>query len=98
MVHVGTPPPSGKVQNLERELRKCLVDSFKKTDEDFLRQASQATPTWKDGSTVAAVLVLDDVLYSGYLGDSRAVLCRRLADGRLGFVHLTKDHHPSNVS
>ena len=54
----------------------------------------------QDGTTVAAILVLDDTVYSGNLGDSKAVLCRKSASetGKLSFVHLTKDHNPSNVS
>ena len=49
---------------------------------------------------MAAILVLDDTIYSGNLGDSKAVLCRKSATekGKLSFVHLTKDHNPSNVS
>ena len=39
----------GKVQNLDREVKKCLLESFKKTDEDFLRLAADASPSWKDG-------------------------------------------------
>ena len=56
-------------------------------------------PLLQDGSTVAAVLVLDDVVYSANLGDSKAVLCRRSASNQdqLSFVPLTKDHNPSNV-
>ena len=54
----------------------------------------------QDGTTVAAILVLDDTIYSGNLGDSKAVLCRRSVTekGKLSFVPLTKDHNPSNVS
>ena len=54
----------------------------------------------QDGTTVAAILVLDDTVYSGNLGDSKAVLCRRSTTekGKLSFVHLTKDHNPSSVS
>ncbi len=95
---------SGEIQNIDREIKKCLVDAFKKTDEDFLQRASAATPSWKDGSTVAAVLVLDDTVYSANLGDSKAVLCRKVAGegrtkgNRLSFVPLTKDHNPTNVS
>ncbi len=48
---------------------------------------------------MAAILVLDDVIYSANLGDSKAILCRRVPseDGRLTFVHLTKDHNPTSV-
>ena len=44
-------PPSlkGNVHNLDREVKKCLLESFKKTDEDFLRKAADASPSWKDG-------------------------------------------------
>ena len=54
----------------------------------------------QDGSTVAAVLVLDDLIFSANLGDSKAILCRRSAsdENQLSFVHLSKDHNPSNVS
>ena len=54
----------------------------------------------QDGTTVAAILVLDDTVYSGNLGDSKVVLCRRSTTekGKFSFVHLTKDHNPSSVS
>ncbi len=90
----------GGIQNIDRELKKCLMDAFKKTDEEFLQKASTTTPSWKDGTTVAAVLVLDNTVYSANLGDSKAVLCRRVEDGddKFSFVPLTKDHNPTNVS
>ena len=39
--------PIGEVQNLDREVKKCLMEAFKKTDEDFLLKASAASPSWK---------------------------------------------------
>ena len=89
---------TGEVQNLDREVKKCLIEVFKKTDEEFLQKASSATPSWKDGSTVAVVLVLGDTVYSANLGDSKAVLSRRSKEGKLSFVPLTKDHNPLYVS
>uniref|UniRef100_UPI00358E80F1 integrin-linked kinase-associated serine/threonine phosphatase 2C isoform X2 n=1 Tax=Myxine glutinosa TaxID=7769 RepID=UPI00358E80F1 len=87
--------PKGEVANLEKEIKKCLVDTFKKTDEDFLKQASSQKPVWKDGSTATCVLVVDDVLYIANLGDSRAVLCRSNEDGKNRMaVTLSKDHTP----
>lgn len=93
--------PRGEVASLGKEMKKSFIEAFKKVDEEFLRKASEAKPSWKDGSTVAAVLVLDDVVYSANLGDSRAVLCRRSTSSnedkdKLSFVTLTKDHNPSN--
>ena len=37
----------GEVQNLDREVKKCLIEAFKKTDEEFLQEATAAKPTWK---------------------------------------------------
>lgn len=91
-------PIPGEIQNLDREVKKCLVDAYKKTDEEFLQKASAATPKWKDGSTVVTIVVLDDTIYSANLGDSKAVLCRRSKEGKLTFVPLTKEHTPSIVS
>ena len=30
---------SGNVEQVEKEMKKCFVESYKRTDEDFLRQA-----------------------------------------------------------
>ncbi len=38
---------AGDVQNFDREMKKCLVEAFKKTDEEFLQKALEAKPTWK---------------------------------------------------
>ncbi len=35
------------VQNLDREMKKCLIEAFKKTDKEFLHKASAASPSWK---------------------------------------------------
>lgn len=37
---------AGEVQNLDKLVRKCLVDAFRQTDEDFLKKASSQ---WVDG-------------------------------------------------
>ena len=88
----------GDVQNIDREVRKCLIDAFKITDNNFLLNASNASPSWKDGTTAVAILVLDDVIYVANLGDSKAVLCRESDSGKLSAVKLTKDHSPVDVS
>jgi hypothetical protein len=35
------------VANLGREVKKSLVEACKKVDEEFLRKATEAKPTWK---------------------------------------------------
>ncbi|KAM4589138.1 integrin-linked kinase-associated serine/threonine phosphatase 2C isoform 2-T2 [Fundulus diaphanus] len=92
--------PTGYNENLDRLLKKCLLDTFRQTDEDFLKKASSQKPAWKDGSTATCVLVVDDTVYAASLGDSRAVLCRveaAVADGQKKSVTLalSKEHNPT---
>ncbi|KAM3615830.1 uncharacterized protein V6R79_008442 [Siganus canaliculatus] len=63
--------PSGETENLDKLIKKCLLDTFRQTDEDFLKKASSQKPAWKDGSTATCVLVVDDTVYVANLGDSR---------------------------
>ncbi|XP_068173654.1 integrin-linked kinase-associated serine/threonine phosphatase 2C isoform X7 [Antennarius striatus] len=91
----------GKAENVDALIRKCLVDTFRQTDEDFLKKASSQKPAWKDGSTATCMLAVDDVVYVANLGDSRAVLCRTEAPGG-GAGHrkwmtlaLSKEHNPT---
>lgn len=91
--------PTGESENLDRLIKKCLLDTFRQTDEDFLRKASSQKPVWKDGSTATCLLAVDDVVYVANLGDSRAVLCRSemQEDGRRKFLTLalSKEHNPT---
>ncbi|XP_068173653.1 integrin-linked kinase-associated serine/threonine phosphatase 2C isoform X6 [Antennarius striatus] len=99
--NLGKKFPSGKAENVDALIRKCLVDTFRQTDEDFLKKASSQKPAWKDGSTATCMLAVDDVVYVANLGDSRAVLCRTEAPGG-GAGHrkwmtlaLSKEHNPT---
>uniref|UniRef100_W5K653 Integrin-linked kinase-associated serine/threonine phosphatase 2C n=1 Tax=Astyanax mexicanus TaxID=7994 RepID=W5K653_ASTMX len=86
------------VENLDKLVKKCLLDSFRQTDEDFLKKAS-SKPAWKDGSTATCLLVVDNVLYVANLGDSRAVLCRieqtDSGDENCVTLALSKEHNPT---
>ncbi|XP_013888267.1 integrin-linked kinase-associated serine/threonine phosphatase 2C [Austrofundulus limnaeus] len=91
--------PSGHTENGDRLIKKCLLDTFRQTDEDFLKKASSQKPAWKDGSTATCVLLVDDMVYVANLGDSRAVMCRTetAEDGQKKTVTLalSKEHNPT---
>ncbi|KAI2527674.1 ILKAP isoform 2, partial [Pan troglodytes] len=39
--------PKGDVISVEKTVKRCLLDTFKHTDEEFLKQASSQKPAWK---------------------------------------------------
>ncbi|KAL8601879.1 hypothetical protein ACOMHN_020614 [Nucella lapillus] len=88
--------PKGDVSSVEKEMKKCLIEVFKKLDEDFLKEAARQKPSWKDGTTAVVVLVLNNTLYIANLGDSKSILCRHKAEeDKCLAVPLTTDHSPS---
>ncbi|XP_048362387.1 integrin-linked kinase-associated serine/threonine phosphatase 2C [Sphaerodactylus townsendi] len=89
--------PKGEIPSVEKTIRRCLLDTFKHTDEEFLRQASSQKPAWKDGSTATCVLVIDNTLYIANLGDSRAILCRYNEESqKYAALSLSKEHNPTH--
>ncbi|XP_063762579.1 integrin-linked kinase-associated serine/threonine phosphatase 2C isoform X2 [Eleginops maclovinus] len=90
--------PSGETENVDKLIKKCLLDTFRQTDEEFLRKASSQKPAWKDGSTATCVLLVDDTVYVANLGDSRAVLCRMESaedQRKCVTLSLSKEHNPT---
>ncbi|XP_041797062.1 integrin-linked kinase-associated serine/threonine phosphatase 2C isoform X1 [Chelmon rostratus] len=93
--------PGGETENVDKLIKKCLLDTFRQTDEDFLKKASSQKPAWKDGSTATCLLVVDDMVYVANLGDSRAVLCRMEVSGGAGgqrrsvTLALSREHNPT---
>ncbi|GFS03018.1 integrin-linked kinase-associated serine/threonine phosphatase 2C [Elysia marginata] len=88
--------PKGELKQVEKEIKKIFLETFKKTDEDFLKEAARNKPSWKDGTTAVVVLAINDTLYIANLGDSKAVLCRyKECEAKHMGVSLTVDHSPS---
>ncbi|XP_044145752.1 integrin-linked kinase-associated serine/threonine phosphatase 2C [Bufo gargarizans] len=88
--------PKGDGGSVDKAIKKTLLDAFKQTDEEFLKQAASQKPAWKDGTTAICVLVADNVLYIANLGDSRALLCRINEETQKATVlSLSKEHNPT---
>ncbi|CAL8334438.1 unnamed protein product [Boreogadus saida] len=90
--------PRRSSENLDKLIKKCLLDSFRQTDEDFLKKASSQKPVWKDGCTATCLLVVHNTAYIANLGDSRAVLCRMEEEGeerRVVSRALSREHNPT---
>jgi len=89
--------PKGPVPHIEKEIKRTMTEVFKKTDEEFLKQASKSKPSWKDGTTAVVVLALQNILYIANLGDSKAILCRyNKQSGKHVCIPLSMDHSPTD--
>ncbi|GIY12236.1 hypothetical protein CEXT_8121 [Caerostris extrusa] len=88
----------GSFSQIEKEIKRTFTESFRKTDEEFLKQATRTKPSWKDGTTAIAVLVLQNILYIANLGDSKAILCRyNKKSGKHVAIPLSTDHSPAGL-
>ncbi|GIY17097.1 hypothetical protein CDAR_37781 [Caerostris darwini] len=91
--------PKGSLSQIEKEIKRTFTESFRKTDEEFLKQATRTKPSWKDGTTAIAVLVLQNILYIANLGDSKAILCRyNKKSGKYVAIPLSTDHSPQDYA
>ncbi|XP_064641995.1 integrin-linked kinase-associated serine/threonine phosphatase 2C-like [Lineus longissimus] len=82
----------GDLSQLEKDVKKILTESYRKTDEDFLKEATKQKPAWKDGSTATTMLVVNNNVYLANIGDSKAILCRENEAKQVALT-LTKDHN-----
>ncbi|GFX59539.1 hypothetical protein TNCV_2034671 [Trichonephila clavipes] len=91
--------PKVPLSQIEKEIKRSLTETFKKTDEEFLKQATKTKPSWKDGTTAIIVLVLQNILYIANLGDSKAILCRySKKTGKHVAIPLSTDHSPQDYT
>lgn len=85
------------MSHVEKEIKRTIMESFKKTDEDFLKRAASYKPSWKDGTTAVLVVAIDNTLYIANLGDSKAILCRYHEESQKHIaIPLSKDHSPTD--
>lgn len=84
--------------NKDKDIKRCLVETFLSTDREFLQKCTEANPTWKDGCTAVVCFVVDDTIFAANLGDSKCVVGRfQTVDGvkTITAKRLTKDHSPT---
>ncbi|KAM7535649.1 hypothetical protein Aperf_G00000091883 [Anoplocephala perfoliata] len=55
---------------IEKDIKRIILDVYKKTDEEFLKVAAGSRPHLKDGSTATTVLLVNNTLYIANIGDS----------------------------
>jgi len=87
--------PDNNINNFDKELKKCLIQAFKKTDDDFIEQASKVVPHWRDGSTLSCVIIINNILYAANIGDTKTLLIRRDEGNKPKVINLSKDHSPT---
>ena len=104
----GTPPevllPSLHPVNVtatqawhRRDVLAAARFGMARTEQAYLRAALSASPRWFDGTTAVVVLLVDNVLTVGWVGDSRAVLGRRTkASKTWSAFELSHDHKPTS--
>ena len=82
-----------EVPTENENVRKAIFDGFKETDSSFLALAS--SKNYKDGCTAVTAIIVRDVMFVAWVGDSKAVLARRESEdpeSRLKALNITKDH------
>ncbi len=82
--------------NYKQNLELALKQAFIKVDE-ALRGIAQQEGRFSvllSGTTTTVVVHRDGNLYVAHVGDSRAVLCKSDADGKITAAPLTRDHSP----
>ena len=63
---------------------------------EFLEEKRLKGLPWHVGCTACVTLVTKDHVYCANSGDSRAMLCKTLENGKQEIIELSHDHKPSN--
>ncbi|XP_065324826.1 integrin-linked kinase-associated serine/threonine phosphatase 2C-like isoform X6 [Gordionus sp. m RMFG-2023] len=84
-------------EDIHLNMKKIFIETFKKIDEDFLKEALKNKPPWNDGSTGTILIFIgDDTLYIANIGDSMAVLSRyNPVSQSYKAINLTENHSPT---
>ena len=84
-----------RAQELARCIGQACKEGYAATDEDLLESCRQLKNHYSSSTSVTAV-VASGILTTAHLGDSRAYLILRDADGSLRGAQLTTDHKPDD--
>lgn len=86
---------------IEKEMKRYFIEAFKQCDDEFLKKAAKNKPSWKDGTTVTIVLILNQTLYTANIGDSKSLICKNKENlpesesTQNQIIELTRDHSAS---
>lgn len=78
-------------------LREAIIQSFLRANSSLVEQCDKPESTYDcmmSGTTATTVLIKNNHIYIGHVGDSRAVLCVKNGD-QIEAKRLTTDHKPT---
>ena len=75
----------------DSDIKACMLEAFKKAEEQWHEIATSGTTPNKSGATCTAALIIGDTLWCAHVGDSP---CYVFEDKGKPPIRLTDNHHP----
>ena len=78
----------------DSDIKACMLEAFKKAEEQWHEIATSGTTPNKSGATCTAALIIGDTLWCAHVGDSP---CYVFEDKGKPPIRLTDNHHPDEL-